>query len=86
MSSNNTSSTSPIDENGSVNATKSFSIIFRGDWTLDLILVSEHIKRDDILDGLDRLLETYQRQKNRVSNEVLLMRYTWLNVVLDKVR
>ena len=62
-----------------------FSIIFRGDWTLDLLLDSEsNVSRDDILNSLDRIIQSYQEQKVKVSNDVLLLRYVWLEA--DKVR
>ena len=65
--------------------TKSFSIIFRGDWTLDMMLLSGGARlRDDILDSLDQLLQTYQKSKVKVLDDVLLLRYVWLDA--DKVR
>lgn len=68
----------------SLNPSQCFSILFRGDWTLDLMMLSE--KRDELLDALDRILQTYQEQKRKVSNDVLLLRYHWLDAVSDKVR
>lgn len=57
----------------------SFSIIFRGAHTLDLM--AENMEtRDKICDALDRILLAYQRCKVRVAPEVLLLRYVWLNV------
>ena len=112
-----------------------FSIIFRGDWTLDLMMTdfdimtttnsisrdsttsskhdnkndnnhdndndnnndndndhddtslsssSRRITRDEILDALDKVIRTYQNAKRQVSNEVLLLRYVWLDS--DQVR
>ena len=62
-----------------------FSLIFRGDWTLDLMLDSESsVRREDILNSLDRIIHAYQEQKNKVSNDVLLLRYVWLEA--DRVR
>ena len=61
---------------------KCFSIIFRGDWTLDL-MASQDVNRDAILDALDLIIQTYQEQKVKVSNDVLLLRYVWLDA--DKV-
>ena len=40
--------------------------------------------RDEILDGLDLLLETYQRAKRLVVNDVLLLRYVWLEADKDQ--
>ena len=63
---------------------KSFSVIFRGDWTLDLMLLKGGARlRDDILDAIDQLLQTYQQSKVKVSDNVLLLRYVWLDA--DKV-
>lgn len=61
---------------------RSFSIIFRGERTLDLMVLEED-QRDDILDALDKVLEAYQVAKLKVTNEVLLLRHIWLDV--DKV-
>jgi hypothetical protein len=58
---------------------RSFSIIFRGERTLDLMTV-ESDERDGILDALDRVLEAYQTAKQKVTNDVLLLRYVWLDV------
>jgi hypothetical protein len=57
----------------------SFSIIFRGAHTLDLMAATTEM-RDKICDALDRILLAYQRYKVRVAHEVLLLRYVWLNV------
>lgn len=61
---------------------RSFSIIFRGERTLDLMTL-EADQRDDILDALDNVLRAYQAAKLKVTNEVLLLRHVWLDV--DKV-
>ena len=70
--------------NNELNPSQCFSILFRGDWTLDLMMLSNN--RDEVLDAIDQILETYQTQKRRVSNDVLLLRYHWLDAVSDKVR
>lgn len=62
---------------------RSFSIIFRGAHTLDL-MATTHQERNMICDALDNILQAYQRSKTRVANDVLLLRYVWLNV--DKKR
>jgi hypothetical protein len=61
----------------------SFSIIFRGAHTVDLMAKSKH-DRDEICDTLDRILQAYQRGKIRVSTDVLLLRYVWLDI--DKAK
>lgn len=66
-----------------LDSTKSFSIIFRGEQTLDL-MTTDQDNRDEILDALDRLLHGYKSAKKRVGNDVLLLRYIWIDV--DKVR
>jgi hypothetical protein len=61
-----------------------FSIIFRGDWTLDLMMAKQStVTRDEILNALDTIIGTYQRAKVMVSNDVLLLRYVWREA--DKV-
>mmetsp|Transcript_10055 Transcript_10055/g.22037 ORF Transcript_10055/g.22037 Transcript_10055/m.22037 type:complete len:1175 (+) Transcript_10055:169-3693(+) len=59
---------------------RSFSIIFRGAQTLDLMATSLQT-RDDMCDALDRILEAYQGAKERVASDVRLLRFVWLNVV-----
>eukprot|EP00531_Pseudo-nitzschia_arenysensis_P000376 CAMPEP_0116120770 /NCGR_PEP_ID=MMETSP0329-20121206/3349_1 /TAXON_ID=697910 /ORGANISM="Pseudo-nitzschia arenysensis, Strain B593" /LENGTH=1047 /DNA_ID=CAMNT_0003614555 /DNA_START=263 /DNA_END=3405 /DNA_ORIENTATION=+ len=87
-----------------------FSIIFRGDWTLDLMMPdfdimttktksasssssrsngaeesnSSRITRDKVIDALDNLVRAYSTAKRQVSNEVLLLRYVWSDVDVDK--
>lgn len=61
---------------------RSFSIIFRGERTLDL-MTTDDLDRDTILDALDHVIRSYQAAKQRVGNDVLLLRYIWLDV--DKV-
>jgi hypothetical protein len=95
-----------------LNPSHCFSILFRGDWTLDLMMLPASstsggevnrrpsinnsynnstsnstmtLDRDTILDALDNVLDTYQRQKRLVSNDVLLLRYHWMDAVSDKV-
>lgn len=63
---------------------RSFSIIFRGAHTVDLMAVSLQV-RNEICDTLDRLLLAYQRGKVRVAHDVQLLRYVWLNVDHKKV-
>ena len=41
------------------------------------------IDRDDIVEALERLVDTYTRAKISVGNEILLLRNIWLDV--DKV-
>jgi hypothetical protein len=51
-----------------------------------MMLSGQSLSRDEILDALDQILQTYQEQKKRVSNDVLLLRYVWLDAISDKVR
>jgi hypothetical protein len=83
-SSSVTSSASGTINAAQLNSSQCFSILFRGDWTLDLMILDS--KRDEVLDALDLILKTYQQQKQRVSNDVLLLRYHWLDAVSEKVR
>jgi hypothetical protein len=62
---------------------RSFSIIFRGERTLDLMTLPG-VRRGEILDALDNVIRSYQASKQKVANDVLLLRYIWLDV--DKVR
>ena len=88
-----------LDDDGNLflDPSQCFSIIFRGDWTLDLMLLSPSSStssglassgggssRDEILDALDMILKTYQHKKENVSNDVLLLRYVWMDA--DRVR
>lgn len=74
------------DGNLTLNPGLCFSIIFRGDWTLDLMMTygQPNITRDQVLDALDRVVQTYQAAKRQVSNEVMLLRYVWLDADKDK--
>jgi hypothetical protein len=82
----NTTVATTEDGNLTLNPGLCFSVIFRGDWTLDLMMTygQPNITRDQVLDALDRIVQTYQVAKRQVSNEVLLLRYVWLDA--DKVR
>ncbi|KAG7363402.1 phosphatidylinositol-specific phospholipase C, X domain containing protein [Nitzschia inconspicua] len=82
----NTTAATTNDGNLSLNPGLCFSIIFRGDWTLDLMMTygQPNITRDQVLDALDRVVQTYQAAKRQVSNEVLLLRYVWLDADKDK--
>ena len=53
-----------------------FSILFRGDWTIDLMSEGN---RDEILDTLDRIIQSYKQQKVKVATDVLLLRYVWFD-------
>lgn len=57
----------------------SFSVIFRGAHTVDLMAKTE-TDRNEICDTLDMILQAYQRNKIRVSTDVLLLRYVWLDI------
>lgn len=124
MASSNATGDAPF----ALNPSMCFSLIFRGDWTLDLMMLNasstsssplktlarstlgrsssspvsssspmnnisssnrnsshgQEVSRDEILDGLDLLLQTYQRAKRLVVNDVLLLRYVWLEADKDQ--
>jgi hypothetical protein len=61
----------------------SFSVIFRGAQTVDIMAVGP-VERDEICDALDSILRAYQTIKTRVSSDILLLRYVWLDVDRDK--
>ena len=62
---------------------RSFSIIFRGARTLDLMMDDKEVDRDQILNALDSVVRAYKAARVKVANDVLLLRYIWLD--LDKV-
>jgi len=61
---------------------RSFSLIFRGAKTLDL-MVDEGGDREQILYILNSIVREYGRAKVKVGNEVLLLRYIWNDVDRD---
>ena len=61
----------------------SFSIIFLGGASVDLMAASK-ADRNRMCSVLDELLLAYQRGKTRVSQDVLLLRYVWLQVDRQK--
>ncbi|CAB9505823.1 Inactive phospholipase C-like protein 1 [Seminavis robusta] len=65
-----------------VSPERSFSIIFRGRSQMDL-MAKDSMDRDELLDGLDFLILTYQESKNKVASDVLLLRSVWLDADKD---
>jgi uncharacterized membrane protein YgcG len=65
---------------GVLDPNRSFSIIFRGAHTLDMMAMSMQ-ERNEICDSLDRILSAYQRAKVRVADDVRLLRHVWIDVV-----
>mmetsp|Transcript_2537 Transcript_2537/g.5411 ORF Transcript_2537/g.5411 Transcript_2537/m.5411 type:complete len:881 (-) Transcript_2537:42-2684(-) len=61
---------------------RSFSLVFRGAKTLDL-MVDEGGDREQILYILNSMVTEYGRAKVKVGNEVLLLRYIWNDVDRD---
>ena len=61
---------------------RSFSLIFRGAKTLDL-MVDVGVDREQILYILNSIVTEYGRAKVKVGNEVLLLRYIWNDVDKD---
>jgi len=61
---------------------RSFSLVFRGAKTLDL-MVDEGGDREKILYILGSMVTEYGRAKVKVGNEVLLLRYIWNDVDRD---
>jgi len=77
----------PSPEYEILDPSKSFSIIFSGrERTLDLMICQEDlgIDRDDVVEALERLVNTYAEAKVNVGNEILLLRNIWLDVDKDK--
>jgi hypothetical protein len=69
----------------SLDPARSFSIIFRGAHTLDLMVISGHAERDELCTAINSILQAYQFAKVRVAPDVLLLRYVWLRVVVESV-
>jgi len=65
-----------------LNDKRSFSLIFRGAKTLDL-MVDEGGDREEILYILNSIVTEYGNAKVKVGNEVLLLRYIWNDVDRD---
>ena len=61
---------------------RSFSIIFHGAQTLDLMTIQNDtfISRDELLKVLDKLIQAFSEAKITVGNDVQLLRYIWLDV------
>ncbi|MEM1010511.1 MAG: hypothetical protein AAGJ35_16070 [Myxococcota bacterium] len=62
---------------------RSFSIHFRGVRTLDCMTIQDD-HRDPLLEAFNVLLRAYQEAKTKVGNEILLLRYIWLDVDQQK--
>ena len=61
---------------------RSFSLIFRGAETLDL-MVDQGGDREEVLYILNSIIGQYESAKLKVGNEVLLLRYIWNDVDRD---
>ena len=61
---------------------RSFSIIFHGARTLDLMTINNNtlISRDELLNVLDKLIQAFSEAKITVGTDVQLLRYIWLDV------
>ena len=67
-----------------LHSNNSFSIFYLGSRTLDLVLVEDEIEINRVLDMCNTLIQSYSHAKLRVGNDVLLLRYIWLDI--DTVR
>jgi len=87
--SNTSSNHTQQDLLGGFDPMRSFSIIFRGSITLDLLMATDEtismhanapaISRDELCTALDRLILAYEQGKTRVAPDVQLLRYyMWL--------
>lgn len=70
----------------SLDPSRSFSIIFRGAHTVDLMTAGSSLlqsteRTQEVCNALDKLLVAYQRAKKRVATDVQLLRYVWLHTV-----
>lgn len=61
-----------------------FSIIYSGERTLDCMISDVDVSRDDVLNALHVLFETYTRAKVHAGNDVVLLRHIWIDVDKDR--
>jgi len=66
-----------------LHSNNSFSIFYLGSRTLDLVLVEDEIEINRVLDMCNTLIKSYSHAKLRVGNDVLLLRYIWLDIDTD---
>ena len=67
-----------------LDAAKSLSIVFSNERTLDLMISDEDVTRDEVAQVLQDLVDNYSRAKINVGNDVLLLRYMWVDVDKDR--
>jgi len=72
--------------NKSINSdpSRSFSIIFGGERTIDITVSDPDVSRDEIVQALDGILYTYGSAKTRVGNDVFLLRHCWTDADKDQ--
>jgi len=63
---------------------KCFSIFFVGGRTVDFEVCDDKLDRDEVVDTLERLMQNYAEAKLRVVDDVILLRYIWIDVDKDK--
>jgi len=68
-----------------LNIDASFSIVYRGDQTMDLTVLQDQdgMCRDEIVKVLNYLLHVFNCAKTQVGNDIFHLRYLWVDV--DKV-
>jgi len=71
-------------ETPDLDSNKCFSIFFAGGRTVDFMVSDSDLGRDEIVDTLERLVQTYAEKKCQVGDDVILLRYIWLDVDKDK--
>jgi len=71
---------------GKLNPTKSFSIIFNGSQSLNLMMPEEEdeLNRDELLEVFNNLINTYYDKKKCAGNDIILLRHVWCDVDEDK--
>ena len=57
---------------------------FVGGHTVDFMTHDDESNRDDIVDALEHLMLNYAKARLKVADDVILLRYIWLDV--DRVR
>mmetsp|Transcript_7664 Transcript_7664/g.9766 ORF Transcript_7664/g.9766 Transcript_7664/m.9766 type:complete len:874 (+) Transcript_7664:346-2967(+) len=61
----------------------SFSIIYGGERTIDLMISDDAVSRDEVVNALNNLFNTYNKAILKVGNDVLLLRHIWTDVDRD---
>lgn len=67
-----------------LDSSRCFTIVYSEERTLDLMVSDEDVTTDQVVNILDSLFDAYSKAKDKVSNDVLLLRYIWIDVDKDR--